>query len=640
MDPSMTILLTATNEIVRTTVGFLRGRTDQAAPNPGPEPLTDFDYVREIDLQSNQVLNNYPVPITLDISNVNVDGSDLRITDLNLNYLPIWIEEWNLGSGKVWVKVPVIANGTTGLLLHYGNVNAVSVSDGKQVFDVFEDWSDESVLHGDIQSPTASIGGTRTLSPVVTRELGTWKETIKEPGQVIYDPTAPINERYKFYYSGNNPSMLESAGVAFAANPEGPYTDYVNNPCIPGCEDPYILVVGSTWHAWGESKPGGSSIWHWTSSDGLTWVKDSVDMTPQEVYEDSFIASPCVWYENGQFFMLYEAVNASNVITIALARSNDGSVWAREPTNPIIASSGEAPVVDEIVKIDNTYYMIEHNVPYRLRIWTTNVAPELWDDASWVVGRVIDSYGYWMMSVHNTNNKLWVFGHEFGDNFYILPIWDNSSPGGWRVSRAGQAGDSVNPMFVQNNELHLKPEGNQTGGIYVWTADENIVANFAVGIRRKLDPTNRDARRSSVSIGTGHVGPSSNVTAFQGHENGHVFYLGNVTENGGEIRRMTSGVIGSTNLGAGTFPQEEIANRWGVYEYRMLANGAGQWVLDGSIRAIFNDTTYIADAKSIAISQGFSATSSGAETIIDWVYVRPFYGIEPTVTVGLEQTAN
>jgi len=104
--------------------------------NPGGSDLTDFQVSFTLD--------------TTDTSKFKSNCADLRITGVDGNLLPFWIEENNPGCGdastKVWVKIPSIPSSGTYIYAYYGNPSA-SVSsdhDGEKVFDFFEnmeDWS-------------------------------------------------------------------------------------------------------------------------------------------------------------------------------------------------------------------------------------------------------------------------------------------------------------------------------------------------------------------------------------------------------------------------------------------------------------------------------------------------------------------
>ena len=74
------------------------------------------------------------------------DCDDIRITDINGNLLPHWIEENNPGCNqptdtKIWLKTNSLpASGTT-IYLYYGNQVANNIESGNDVFLEFDDFN-------------------------------------------------------------------------------------------------------------------------------------------------------------------------------------------------------------------------------------------------------------------------------------------------------------------------------------------------------------------------------------------------------------------------------------------------------------------------------------------------------------------
>lgn len=96
-------------------------------------------------------LQDYQVRVVLDSNNFRdwayllSDGSDIRFTDSDgTTVIPHWIEFFNY-TGRyavVWVRVPQIpASGSTTIYMYYGNQAASSTSDGRAVFEFFDDFS-------------------------------------------------------------------------------------------------------------------------------------------------------------------------------------------------------------------------------------------------------------------------------------------------------------------------------------------------------------------------------------------------------------------------------------------------------------------------------------------------------------------
>jgi hypothetical protein len=119
--------------------------------NPGGSDLTDFQISFTLD--------------TTDTNKFQSNCEDLRITGVDGNLLPFWIEENNPGCGdantKVWVKLPSIPSSGTYIYAYYGNPSA-SVSsdhDGNKVFEFFDDFESYQLNQ---PPPDYTVKGTAT----------------------------------------------------------------------------------------------------------------------------------------------------------------------------------------------------------------------------------------------------------------------------------------------------------------------------------------------------------------------------------------------------------------------------------------------------------------------------------------------
>lgn len=91
---------------------------------------------------------NYQVPLTIAYDlDMQSDFDDLRFTASNKTTLiDYWIEsKTDSTTAKVWVEIPFLANGDTTIYMYYGNNSAVSLSNGENTFDFFDDFSGASV---------------------------------------------------------------------------------------------------------------------------------------------------------------------------------------------------------------------------------------------------------------------------------------------------------------------------------------------------------------------------------------------------------------------------------------------------------------------------------------------------------------
>lgn len=107
--------------------------------------------------QTTAITNNgsaqtdFQVAVTLNTSSLisagkmKSDCSDIRLTDPNGVNLPYWIENGtnacNTSTTAIWTKIPSIPTGSSYIYVYYGNPSAQSISNGKKVFQFFDDFS-------------------------------------------------------------------------------------------------------------------------------------------------------------------------------------------------------------------------------------------------------------------------------------------------------------------------------------------------------------------------------------------------------------------------------------------------------------------------------------------------------------------
>jgi hypothetical protein len=89
-------------------------------------------------------LNDYQVRVDVIYDDdMRPDFDDIRFTDTDgLTLLPCWRESYIISSAATfWVKVPSVPSGTKTIYMYYGNPVAGSGSDGLATFDFFDDFS-------------------------------------------------------------------------------------------------------------------------------------------------------------------------------------------------------------------------------------------------------------------------------------------------------------------------------------------------------------------------------------------------------------------------------------------------------------------------------------------------------------------
>ncbi|MFA6185457.1 MAG: DUF2341 domain-containing protein [Candidatus Shapirobacteria bacterium] len=77
------------------------------------------------------------------------DCDDIRVTDINGNLLPYWIEENNPGCNqltdtKIWIKANSLPVSDATIYIYYGNTSAPSSQSGTNTFEFFDDFNDAS----------------------------------------------------------------------------------------------------------------------------------------------------------------------------------------------------------------------------------------------------------------------------------------------------------------------------------------------------------------------------------------------------------------------------------------------------------------------------------------------------------------
>ena len=125
------------------------------------------------DLPASTIIEGFPLLVRLhsdffDFSQAKPNGDDLRFSSNTGQPLAYQIEEWDAsrGIGNFWVRIPVIkGNSRQEIKLYWGNIDAASESNGKNVFSESNDYL--SVWH--MNEPVKDEAGTLTSTDIGTR---------------------------------------------------------------------------------------------------------------------------------------------------------------------------------------------------------------------------------------------------------------------------------------------------------------------------------------------------------------------------------------------------------------------------------------------------------------------------------------
>ena len=205
---------------------------------------------------------------------------------------------------------------------------------------------------------------------------------IREIGNVLYEPGDALRP-YKTFYSGST-GVGNNAGICYAYSLDGVnWTKLPANPVIgpgTGYEDPYVVNVGGTYYLFCEDNaPDNIVMYH--SADCEVWIADGVVIPRGGAgsWDERLTGSPAVWVEDGTWYMLYEGMDAALEGNIGLATSPDGAVWTKYGLNPVMEPSATGwdsyeVISDDIVKVDETYYLFYHGTDSDQIIYKSGMA--------------------------------------------------------------------------------------------------------------------------------------------------------------------------------------------------------------------------------------------------------------------------
>jgi hypothetical protein len=186
-----------------------------------PTPVTWWNsswlYRKAIALteKSGSTLSSYQVSLTVSYvpSKMKSDFSDLRFTDSDkVTLLPFWIESYNASSAAiVWVKVPSIpAFGMKTVYMYYGNLSAVSASNGTATFAFFDDFND------------GIVNTSKWVTSGTVRETGGYLQVGSGSGSMARQNTA-------FYPLFSRSYMLRSRSLVSATGGVYAYVGFANS---------------------------------------------------------------------------------------------------------------------------------------------------------------------------------------------------------------------------------------------------------------------------------------------------------------------------------------------------------------------------------------------------------------------------
>lgn len=181
---------------------------------------------------------------------------------------------------------------------------------------------------------TSSDGGATwskyASNPVLIKSSG-WESTWVAQPSMLWD-----GSQYVVYYTGNDGTHNRTGR---ATSPDGiAWTKYGSNPVLGygsagsfdenGAYIPFVLHDPSWSPAWKMWYTGQKSTATWTvafadSTDGLTWTKRGVVISPGTGWEGSGVATAGVFYRGGTFYVYYVGLDGSSHWHPGLATCTD-----------------------------------------------------------------------------------------------------------------------------------------------------------------------------------------------------------------------------------------------------------------------------------------------------------------------------
>jgi predicted GH43/DUF377 family glycosyl hydrolase len=208
---------------------------------------------------------------------------------------------------------------------------------------------------------------------------GSWEESgIGVPSVMVIDGTLHI------WYSGHRGNLdYFDFQVGHATSPDGiTWTKDPNNPVLPrGPEGTWdnswvypgsVLYDGKQYHMWygGCDTLKGVRIGHATSPDGLTWTKDPSNPVLETLNPLSWdfprVDFPTVIFDGTTYHMWHSGGDLFKS-KIGYATSEDGSVWMKYPSNPVM-NAGSAESWDSR-SVSPMSVMDSSGVKYKMWYW-------------------------------------------------------------------------------------------------------------------------------------------------------------------------------------------------------------------------------------------------------------------------------
>jgi hypothetical protein len=374
----------------------------------------------------------------------NVNGLDYPKNQYIYKYRNEVVNDGNVDTTVI--EIAIVDKYTGELLISYSRVEDYVNAFDVEYTSIETLLADLSILLGFNWGGTAPTGDLSTFNslssntfnhlnnPKPILSAGVWDANIREIGNIlrisdtqlalVYTGTLiPYTEGVNEYIglaTSNDNGLTWTKGGALG---DGKITS-------TNSEDPYLVKnpANGLYHLYAERKVVAGTkhdgIELWTSSDLINFTSQGIVLQKDVLIpsETQDVSSPTVMIENNIWYLFYEGrSNPSNGGSVALAISSDGITFTKQTPNPLIygmqwdtiapkVSWATHLVPDDIIKIDNDYYLTAH--AYNGVIFATGLFTST-DLLNWT-----DVLGTWVTKYDNNDSLgdgLMFFNDGFGN---------------------------------------------------------------------------------------------------------------------------------------------------------------------------------------------------------------------------------
>lgn len=294
-----------------------------------------------------------------------VNNAEVNITVCNssrINNFPLLIGSYfDLSSG-------FSANGTIDNVILYNR----SLSE-KEVLNIYKGYELNNYQITTNFSQWNFINVTSDTILTGSLSVNDFDNKMRELGNIIFD-----GSQYIITYSAYNGTNQDNKSRIGWANSSDGITWVKQNISLNSggdgvsisnsSQDPFIIYNGTHYLMYVEDTGQNpfANISMYVSTNMQTWERYGVVLTNNQSgnWEERDVSSPTIIIDNGIWYMLYEGRGLSTNGQIGLATSTNGIAWTKNSINPIFNTSNSwdygGVVPDDIIKIDNTFYILYH----------------------------------------------------------------------------------------------------------------------------------------------------------------------------------------------------------------------------------------------------------------------------------------